>query len=66
MDQYNVHTTKTEHTPPPVSEQKTLESKVRTLEEYVQQLEKQVRKSQREITRLKEDINAITMTLRRG
>lgn len=45
---------------------KSSESKIRSLEEYVQTLEREIRKNQRDIARLKDDINAITLTLRRG
>jgi prefoldin subunit 5 len=71
MDQYN--STDTNKVVQPVkiktNEEKTVESltkKIQSLEIFNNQLQSEIMKINREILRLKDDINSITTTLRRG
>jgi prefoldin subunit 5 len=71
MDQYN--STDTNKVVQPVkiktNEEKTVESltkKIQSLEIFNTQLQSEIMKINREILRLKDDINSITTTLRRG
>ena len=71
MDQYNSSDSSESVRPIKIktNEEKTIESltnKISSLEIFNNQLQSEIMKINREILRLKDDINSITTTLRRG
>ena len=71
MEQYNSHDKSVPITPVKIktNEEKTVESltnKIQALEVFNDRLQSEIMKINREILRLKDDINSITTTLRRG
>lgn len=71
MEQYNSRDTSIPVQPVKIktNEEKTIESltnKIQSLEVFNERLQSEIMKINREILRLKDDINSITTTLRRG